>query len=314
MNLSENDRFPDFFLVGAPRCGTTALSRYLSRNPQICFSRPKEPHYFARTESIPEISELRQKYLDRCFSHCTSSHRVLGEGSVSYLHIPGAIERILHFNPEAKFIVQIRNPIKMLPSYHLRMQFLLQEDQTDFQTAWELQPARMRGENIPKHCLDPRLLYYNEVSKFGTQIERLFELAGRGRTHVIVFDDFASDTAGTYRSLLEFLEVDDDGQTVFERRFESQMYRFRWLQELLFVPATSDGKIVETLQQRSRKYNPDGTKKMSFIKRLTNFNKVPKSPEPLTPQMVDTLRETLTPDIRHLSSLLDRDLSHWMGE
>jgi hypothetical protein len=314
LNLSENDRFPDFFLVGAPRCGTTALSRYLSRNPQICFSRPKEPHYFARTEYIPEISELKQKYLDRCFSHCTSSHRVLGEGSVSYLHIPGAIERILHFNPEAKFIVQIRNPIKMLPSYHLRMQFLLQEDQTDFQKAWELQPARMRGENIPKRCLDPRLLIYNEVSKFGTQIERLFELAGRERTHVIVFDDFASDTAGTYRNLLEFLEVDDDGQTDFEQRFESQMYRYRWLQELLFVPATSDGKIVETLQQRSRKYNPDGTKKMSFIKRLTRLNKISKSPDPLTPQMVDTLRETLTPDIRHLSRLLDRDLSHWMSE
>lgn len=314
LNLSDNDRFPDFFLVGAPRCGTTALSRYLSRNPQICFSRPKEPHYFARTDYIPEMSELRRNYLDRCFSHCTSSHRMLGEGSVSYLHIPGAIERILHFNPMAKFIVQVRNPLKMLPSYHLRMQFLLQEDQTDIQTAWELEPARMRGENIPKRCLDRRLLYYSEVAKFGAQIERLFELAGRERTHVIVFDDFASDTAGTYRSLLEFLEVDDDGQTDFERRFESQMYRYRWLQELLFVPATSDGKIVETLQQRSRKYNPDGTKKMSFIKRLTGLNKVPRSPDPLTPQMADTLRETLRPDIQHLSGLLDRDLNHWLDK
>lgn len=314
MNLSDNDRFPDFFLVGAPRCGTTALSRYLSRNPQICFSRPKEPHYFARTDYIPEMSELRKNYLDRCFSHCTPSHRVLGEGSVSYLHIPGTIERILHFNPKAKFIVQVRNPLKMLPSYHLRMQFLLQEDQPDFQKAWELQKSRMRGENIPKRCLDPRLLYYGEVSKFGTQIERLFELAGRDRTHVIVFDDFAGDTAATYRSLLKFLEVDDDGQTDFERRFESQMYRFRWLQELLFVPATSDGKIFETLQQKSRKYNPDGTKKMSFIKRLTQLNKVPRSPDPLTPQMVDTLRETLRPDLQHLSGLLDRDLSHWFDK
>ena len=90
------------------------------------------------------------------------------------------------------------------------------------------------------------------------------------------------------------------------------MYRYRWLQELLFVPATSDGKIVDTLQQRARKYNPDGTKKMSFIKRLTRLNKIPKSPDPLTPQMVDIVSETLRPDIRHLSQLLDRDLSHWI--
>jgi len=311
LNKPKTDRFPDFFLVGAPRCGTTALSRYLSRNPQICFSRPKEPHYFAKTDYIPDAVELKRDYLDRCFSHCTPAHKALGEGSVSYLYAPGVIERILHFNPQAKFIVQVRNPLKMLPSYHLRMQFLLQEDQADFTTAWGLQEARMRGESIPKRCLDPRLVIYSEVAKFGAQIERLFELAGRENTHVIVFEDFASDTAGVYQQTLAFLGVDDDGQTEFERRFESQMYRYRWLQDLLFVPATSNGKIVDTLQQRSRKYNPDGTKKMSFIKRLTNLNKVPKSPEPLTPHMADTLRETLRPDVQHLSHLLDRDLSHW---
>lgn len=314
LNKAKIDRFPDFFLIGAPRCGTTALSRYLSRNPQICFSRPKEPHYFAKKDYIPDADELRRDYLDRCFSHYTQEHVALGEGSVSYLYGPGVIERILHFNPQAKFIVQVRNPLKMLPSYHLRMQFLLQEDQTDFAIAWSLQDARLRGERLPKRCLDARLVNYREVAKFGAQIERLFKLVGREQTHVIVFDDFASDTAGVYRQTLEFLEVDDDGQSEFERRFESQMYRYRWLQDLLFVPATSNGKIVETLQQRSRKYNADGTRKMSFIKRLTQLNKVPKSPKPLGPQMVETLRETLRLDIQHLSRLLDRDLSHWTDE
>lgn len=311
LNKSKTERFPDFFLVGAPRCGTTALSRYLSRNPQICFSRPKEPHYFAKTDHMPDADELKRDYLDRCFSHCSPEHRTMGEGSVSYLYAAGVIERILHFNPEAKFIVQVRNPLKMLPSYHLRMQFLLQEDEPDFTAAWGLQQARMKGENIPKRCLDPRLVFYSEVAKFGAQVEKLFTLAGREQTHVIVFDDFASDTAGVYKQTLEFLGVDDDGQTDFERRFESQMYRYRWLQELLFVPATSNGKIVDTLQQRSRKYNPDGTRKMSFIKRITRLNKVPKSPQPLTPQMAEILRETLRPDVQHLSRLLDRDLSHW---
>lgn len=312
LNQPKPNRFPDFFLVGAPRCGTTALSRYLSRNPQICFSRPKEPHYFAKTDNMPGADELKKDYLDRCFAHCTPSHKSLGEGSVSYLYIPDVIERILHFNPKARFIVQIRNPLKMLPSYHLRMQFLLQENETDFATAWGLQQARMRGENIPKRSLDPRLLYYGEVAKFGAQIERLFKLAGRERTHVIVFEDFASDTLGTYKRLLEFLGVDYDGQTDFERRFESQMYRYRWLQQVLFVPATSNGKIVDTLQQRARKYSPDGSKKKGFIKRLTNLNKVPRSPVPLTPQMADTLREALRHDIQHLSRMLDRDLSHWI--
>ena len=314
MNRPEASRFPDFFLVGAPRCGTTALSIYLTRNPQVCFARPKEPHYFAKISDIPGADELKRDYLDRHFSHCTAEHRALGEGSVSYLYAPGAIERILHFNPKAKFIVQLRNPLKMLPSYHLRMQFLLQEDETDFGTAWAHEAARKKGENIPRHCLEPRLLYYSEVAKYGAQIEQLFKVAGREQTHVIVFDDFVSDTLGVYRRLLEFLDLDYDGQTGFERRFGSHMYRYRWLQQLLFVPATSDGKIVESLQRRTRKYNKDGSKKQGIMKKIMKLNKITMSPEPMAPHVAGIVGEALRPDIQHLSRLLDRDLGHWIDK
>jgi hypothetical protein len=310
--MSQLPEFPDFFVVGAPRCGTTAICRYLARNPQICFSRPKEPHYFIRLDHNPTADELKRNYLARNFDHFEPGHRTVGEGSVSYLYLPGVIERINHLNPDARFVVLVRNPLSMLPSYHLRMQFLLQEDEPDFEKAWELEASReQRGENVPKRCLDARLLFYSRVAKFGVQIERLFEVAGRERSHVIIFDDFKADSLSTYKNLLEFLNVDYDGQTEFERRYESQMYRYLWLQQLLFVPATSDGKTFETLQQRARKYNPDGSRKPSFIKRLTKLNKVPMSPAPLTAKMSNIVRETLRSDVAHLSELLGRDLSFW---
>lgn len=312
--MNRSLQFPDFFVVGAPRCGTTAICRYLARNPQICFSRPKEPHYFSRLDHDPGVDEFRKNYLERNFGHFESRHRAVGEGSVSYLYLPGVIERINHLNPQARFVVLVRNPLSMLPSYHLRMQFLLQEDEPDFQKAWELEPSRDRGENIPKYCLDSLLLKYSQVARFGVQVERLFDVVGRDRAQVIVFDDFKSDLLGTYQNLLEFLNVDYDGQTEFERRFGSQMYRYGWLQKLLFKPVTSGGKVVDTLQRRARKYNPDGTKRMSLIKRLTRLNKVPTKPAPLSPQMADIVRETLRHDVMHLSALLDRDLSFWFDQ
>jgi hypothetical protein len=91
------------------------------------------------------------------------------------------------------------------------------------------------------------------------------------------------------------------------------MYRYEWLQKLLYVPATRGGKAVETLQQKSRKYNPDGTRKPSLIKRMAKLNKIKVSPPPLTPEMADVVRETLMPDAEHLSRLLDRDLTHWFA-
>ena len=309
--MTQAPHFPDFFIVGAPRCGTTSLSRYFTRNPQICFSRPKEPHYFTLLDHEPSASELERDYLARCFGHYADPQRVLGEGSVSYLYLPGVIEQILRFNANARFIVIVRNPLGMLPSYHLRMQFLLQEDEPDFGKAWELEPLRARGEMIPKTCLEPRLLMYSEVAKFGVQVERLFNLAGRDRSHVIVFDDIKSDTLGVYKRVLEFIQVDYDGQTEFERRLGSQMYRHRWLQKLLFVPAQFGGKTFNTLQRSARKYNPNGTKRKTLIKRITNWNKVPTSPAPLTQQTADQVREALMPDVMHLSRLLHRDLSFW---
>lgn len=305
-------RFPDFFVVGAPRCGTTSFCRYLARNPQICFSRPKEPHYFARLTRDPTADELRRDYLDRCFGHFAQGHRVLGEGSVSYLYLPEAIERIRRFNPDARFIALVRNPLAMLPSYHLRMRFLLQEDEPDFGKAWALERARARGERAPRHCLEPRLLWYSRVAMLGAQIERLFAVAGRDRSHVVVFDDLASDPLGVYRRALDFLGVEYDGQTQFERRYESQTYRYRWLQHILFAPMARPG-VVDTLQRRHRKYRQDGSKRKNLIARLAGWNKVPASPTPLTPQMAATVREALRPDVAKLSKLLDRDLSSWLG-
>jgi len=305
--------FPDFFVVGAPRCGTTSFCRYLARNPQICFSQPKEPHYFARLDHDPSALELRRDYIERCFGHCAAGHRAVGEGSVSYLYLPEAIDRIRRINPDARFIALVRNPLAMLPSYHLRMRFLLQEDEPDFEKAWALEPARARGVSIPRLCLDPRLLRYREVAKLGAQVQRLFDVAGRERSHVIVFDDLVADSLAVYRRALEFLGVDYDGQTRFERRYESTIYRYRWLQRLLYVPATRGGKVIDTLQRRSRKYNADGSKRRSLIKRVTSWNKVPATPAPLTPQMAATVREALRSDVALLSRLLDRDLGHWLA-
>jgi hypothetical protein len=307
-----NARFPDFFVVGAPRCGTTSLCKYLSRNPQVCFSQPKEPHYFTWLDHEPSPAELRRDYLDRYFPHCEDAHCAVGEGSVSYLYVPEAIERIRRLNPEARFIAMVRNPLQMLPSYHLKMLYLLQEDAADFGAAWARMPERARGVGVPKFCLDPRLLIYSEVGKLGEQVQRLYDVAGRERSHVVVFDDLASDPLGVYRRVLEFLGVEYDGQTHFERKYASRTYRHRWLQQLLYVPAVRGGKVVDSLQRRTRKYKADGTRRKSWLKRLASWNKIPASPAPLTAEMRAVVGDALRPDVEHLSKLLDRDLRHWL--
>jgi hypothetical protein len=193
--------------------------------------------------------------------------------------------------------------MSMLPSYHQKMRFLLQEDKEDFATAWRLQEARARGEQLPGHCLDPRTLMYGEVARYGAHVERLFAMAGRERTHVIVFDDFVADQPATYRRALEFLNIDFDGRTVFKRRYESRIYRYRWLQELFFLPVAR-GTRIDTGRRSARKDKQAGPKKRSWLKRLADWNTVSASPTAVAEMRTVTRRLPTT----LLSRLLQRDL------
>ena len=77
---------PSFFIIGAPKCGTTSLYRYLTLHPNIIMSIPKEPHYFSDDINNGRISEL-EMYLN-CFNHVDEKGRIkaIGEASTLYLY------------------------------------------------------------------------------------------------------------------------------------------------------------------------------------------------------------------------------------
>jgi len=302
--------FPDFFVVGAPRCGTTSLCRYLAKHPAICFSRPKETHYFTLLGADWSPRNLEREYLQRFFPHLNSDHRLVGEGSVSYIYSPPAIERIVQLNPQARMIVLLRNPIDMLPSYHLRMLYVLAEDVEDLATAWALQDARARGERVPRTCPDARLLLYREIVRFDAQVERLYQLAGRERCLVLLFDDLAADPLRVYRQTLDFLGIEYDGRTNFSRKLQSRRYRYRLLQRLLYAPPKPARALLERAQIRAKHEKRSG--RLPLLKRLARWNTVIGRPLPLTPEFAAQVRQEIAPDVDRLGLLLGRDLSHWV--
>jgi hypothetical protein len=309
--MQATNQCPDFFVVGAPRCGTTAISRYLAKNPHICFSRPKEPHFFSIIMQEKPDADLHNDYLELFFQHCNGTYQATGEGSVSYLYYPRAIERIQQLNPQARFIVMARNPIDMIHSYHARLLAILDEDVEDFATAWGLQEARARGEQLPGHCRTPYLLQYAEIGRIGNHVEQLFQTAGRENCHVVLFDDFISDTLGCYRQVLDFIRVDYDGQTEFPPQEVSKFYRYRWLHLLLKRPPMRVVKYTLNIEQRARRKGRKKSRVKRIRKWLISKNTVIRKRPPLDQAMRRQLQETFAEDIEKLGRLLDRDLSHW---
>lgn len=302
--------FPDFFLVGAPRCGTTSLARHLSQHPQVCFSRPKEPHFFNKADDA-QLADLRRRYLEACFPHRDPArHRVVGEGSVSYLYDERALERILAIHPEARFLVAVRSPIEMLRSYHYRMLYVLEEDEEDFARAWALQEPRARGECLPRRCLEPRLLQYAQVGRLGHWVERLLARTGRERVMVVVQEDMCDRPRELNAELCAFVGVDDDGRDRFPRRFKSKSYRHRWIHELLFKPPAPVRRAVQRRERSGRRAAPSLTRAR---KRLLYWNRADRPAPPLDPSLRGTLRDAFAADVERLGRVLGRDLGHWLA-
>jgi hypothetical protein len=297
---------PSFFIVGAPRCGTTALSKALGGHPHIAFSKPKETHFLLEDRSAMPIEEIRRLYLERFQPDLAHHSRAIGDGSVSYLYEPDAIRRAIEFDPRAKFIAAVRNPLDMLHSYHARMLYTLDEDEADFSRAWRLQDERRTGHKIPKRCRAPQLLQYGEIAMLGSHIERLFEVAGRERCHVVVFDDFISNPGGVYRQMLEFIGVDDDQRREFKAMRSNAGIKNRWLQQFAMNPPEWIFRLID--------FSDTGTVKRlkKLRKRIKRFNKAREKRPPLSGDMREMLNEYYRPDVDKLSALLGRDVTYWL--
>ena len=318
--VDDFDRF--IFIVGAPRCGTTTLSRFLKGHPAIAFPLIKEPHFFALND-LRQLSqgELRQRverdYLQRFFRR-DPSRRVGADASVTYLYSPELLEPILRLWPDSRFVVSVRDPLAMLPSLHQRLIFVGLETIPTFAKAWAASPDRAAGRRIPRKCLDPRLLRYDEAGRFSTYLERLFAVVGRERCLVQVFDDLTADPEGQYQRLMTFTGLEPQREVDFSPRRPGQSVRIRWLQRLLKQPprVITDHLVRGMFETKSGLSDGDelhaSSSLLSLRKRLLRWNRGSQPAEALPYALQSELASELRNEIDRLGALLDRDLTHWL--
>jgi len=297
---------PSFYIVGAPRCGTTALSKALSNNPAVSFAKPKETHFLIDDHSGMAPEQVQREYLQHFHPSLSTDTRAIGDGSVSYLYNPDAIRQALRLDPRAKFIVSVRNPVDMMRSYHQRLLFSLDEEVEDFDSAWALQAERKAGRSIPERCREPQTLQYGEVGMLGENIERLFEAAGRERCHVVVFDDFIKDPRAIYLELLQFLGLEDDGQAKFKPTRANAGFKSGWLQQYSMNPPPWVYQLIRISNAKSI------SRLKGIRKRIKKFNRAPAKHRPMSDDTRAMLSDYFRDDIAKLSGLLDRDLNHWL--
>src|SRR5688572_16981668 len=194
---------PNFFIIGAPKSGTTSLDAWLSEHPNVYMSPVKEPHYFAEHRAKRNATTL-EEYLALFDKADPGVHTIIGEGSTSTLHSPGAMERVRAFDPNAKIVIMVRDPVELVSSMYSHARFRGVEDAATLREGWEKSPLRSQGQALPKTLKvgDPVQLTYQDFGRLGKHVGRAFEIFPRENVHVIVFDDLKADARKVYLDTL----------------------------------------------------------------------------------------------------------------
>lgn len=281
-------RRPNFFIVGAPRCGTASMFAYLKQHPEVYCSIDKEPHFFGSDLSVmPGTIREEELYLE-LFAGAGDRPRA-GEASVWYLSSERAPHEIRAYSPDAKILILLREPAQMAHSLHSLYFRTGNDDLPTFDEALAAEPERRQGRRIPAGCYFPEGLLYTDAARYAAKVQRYFEVFGRDNVLCILFDDFVRDTAAAYRKTLQFLGVDPS--------FEAEL-----------DPRKAAGRVRLQSIRQLRQVSPEIRRRMQF-QEMKEHDGI--HPAPLSPGVAARVRQALAQDVALLGNLLDRDLSPW---
>jgi Sulfotransferase family len=307
-----NRRLPEFFVVGHPKCGTSAMCMMLMQHPQV-YLPVKEPRFFVpeqrsrfRQANSRERPDTLDDYLS-LFSDAAADQRV-GEASTSYLRSEQAAKRIAELQPEARIIAVLREPASFLRSLHLQYVHNHVETVGDFRKAITLEEQRRTGRHIPRLSQAPQRLMYSENVNYVEQLRRFHQVFPREQVLVLIYDDFRADNLAGVREVLRFLDLDDEVPIKTMKNKPLRAIRFQFLHQAVraISIAHRNPRAAGPLSQAINLLTPAEVRNERLLRLWRRV--VYRDPPPSDEQFMLELRRRYRPEVQALSEYLGRDL------
>jgi hypothetical protein len=295
--LAQAPVVPNFFIVGAARCGTTSLFEALGQHPDVFCCPVKEPNHFAtELAERPQVVESARRrgvllapgmaslavlprvaitpdydtYLS-LFS-AWAGQPAVGEASTAYLMSPRAAAEIARRRPDARIIVVLRNPV----------QRALSEAQMHAQLGREAGAGEAPGVIA--------------ASLYAPQVRRFLAAFPREQILFLLFEQMLADPEGTLHAVFRHIGVDPApaAGTTLRHQNQSRPVRFARLNRILFRSGLRD-VLLHIMPARLRR---------SLARRY--YGRAPAAPEP------GLSIELFRADIEETARLIGQDLSHWL--
>jgi len=319
MSTGEVYQLPTFIVVGANKGGTTSIYHYLRQHPEVYLSPIKEPHFFSTDIEVNlfnrEFAQNKlqdiEKYVNgdmakeyhaafvrnwdqyRKLYKNVSGQKAIGELSTSYLYSTTAAQEIKSRLGAIKIIICLRNPIERAFSHYRMNLWTGNSNEFDFYKAL-----------VEDYHHDPKVWgnahLYVEIGAYYEQVKRYLDVFGSEYVKIIFTEDLKTNTQQVIKSLYEFIGVDPtfnpDTSTTYNEVYTPKYKNLTWL-----LNKTGIRPLMKRISPRFIKE--------AFI-RLFYRSKTAKGD--ISPEAKQFLLDKLGGDIKQLSDLLNKDLSHWL--
>jgi hypothetical protein len=302
---------PNFLVIGAAKCGTDALCKFLGQHPQIFMCPNREPNFFVAEgqsevpyqgpgdreafESNDMWVSARDRY-ERLFAG-VADQKAIGEGTAWYLYFESAALRIKHYVADAKLIAVLRNPIDRAYSAYTMLLGDGRESIFDFAQALAAEPERTLRNWDP-------LFRYIDMGFYARQLQRYREVFAPHQMRVYLYEDFNSRPRDVLQDIFQFLDVDDGFEPDTSVRHNVSMVPRNYF---LHSAVAGDSRVKQALK---RVLPTQARRRMKHLVLEPNLRR----PAPQSPETRRQLANVFRADVTALERMLDRDLSAWLAD
>ncbi len=316
----QQNKEPNFFVIGAAKCGTTTLYDFLEQHPDVYMSPIKEPHFFCSDIRIENFSEEYKKYVYsrginiqdyvagdmskkywewyiddfstylKLFKNATNQ-KAIGEISNGYLFSTVSATEIKNKYPLAKIVMILRNPISRAYSHYLAN---VRDGRTTL-------PFREEIKNDLKKPVKGWCISHNyiEMGMYYSQVKRFLDAFPANQVLIFLNDDLKSNANNVGQKLFDFIGVDINASINYSNK-QNEAKMPKWTGLIKFITQTGlKRKLFRALPESIQaKIKPVFFKEGS-IPKMSEEDK----------QWLNTIFKE---DIEKTQALINRDLSHWL--
>jgi hypothetical protein len=298
-------KLPNFLIVGAAKCGTSSLHKYLEQHPDIFMSEVKEPRFItSQVNSFPLNGPLDHKveawYVKKFEDYAklferSDNFKAVGESSADTLYFyNGSIPVIKRYLGDPKIIIMLRNPVKRAFSAY---QHLVRDrrEELSFEEGLRKEAYRIKNNWELIYHYTAASLYYDSVKAF---------MENFSSVKIVLSEDQEKRPQETLREIFRFLDVYPDCEIDTGVKYNmSGKPKWQWMHQFLF-----EGNMVRKLAQPIIRKLLSPETRLRISQKIQEKNLVRMT---IKPETKAQLQQFFEDDIKKLEGLLNLDLSHW---